>query len=101
MLFAKKEQVHPEQNRIVRFATRHLRVTHEYHGERFFTRIKGKLFATPLFLVLVVVEMTDITLAIDSIPAIFGITRMRSSFTPRTCSRFSVCARCTSCSREF
>jgi tellurite resistance protein TerC len=74
MLFAKKEQVHPEQNPIVRFATRHLRVTHDYHGERFFTRVGGKLFATPLFLVLVVVEMTDVTLAIDSIPAIFGIT---------------------------
>jgi tellurite resistance protein TerC len=74
MLFAKKEQVHPEHNPIVRFATKHLRVTHEYHGERFFTRVKGKLYATPLFLVLVVVEMTDVTLAIDSIPAIFGIT---------------------------
>jgi tellurite resistance protein TerC len=74
MLFAKKEQVHPEQNPIVRFATSHLRVTRDYHGERFFARIGGKLFATPLFLVLVVVEMTDVTLAIDSIPAIFGIT---------------------------
>jgi len=74
MLFAKKEQVHPEQNPIVRFATKHLRVTREYHGEHFFTRVKGKLYATPLFLVLVVVEMTDVTLAIDSIPAIFGIT---------------------------
>jgi tellurite resistance protein TerC len=74
MLFAKKEQAHPEQNPIVRFATKHLRVTHDYHGERFFTRVKGKLYATPLFLVLVVVEMTDVTLAIDSIPAIFGIT---------------------------
>jgi len=74
MLFAKKEQVHPEQNPIVRFATKHLRVTHEYFGERFFTRVGGKLYATPLFLVLVVVEMTDVTLAIDSIPAIFGIT---------------------------
>lgn len=74
MLFAKKEEAHPEQNPIVRFATKHLRVTHNYHGERFFTRINGKLFATPLFLVLVVVEMTDVTLAIDSIPAIFGIT---------------------------
>jgi len=74
MLFANKEQVHPEQNPIVRFATKHLRVTREYHGERFFTRIKGQLYATPLFLVLVVVEMTDVTLAIDSIPAIFGIT---------------------------
>jgi len=74
MLFAKKEEVHPEKNFLVRFATKHLRVTREYHGERFFTRIGGELFATPLFLVLMVVEMTDVTLAVDSIPAIFGIT---------------------------
>lgn len=74
MLFAKKEKVHPEQNAIVRFANRHLRVTREYHGEHFFVRNAGKLYATPLFLTLIVVEITDVTLAIDSIPAIFGIT---------------------------
>jgi len=50
-------------------------VTHGYHGEHFFVREQGALFATPLFLVLLVVEITDVTLAIDSIPAIFGITR--------------------------
>jgi len=53
----------------------HLRLTHDYQGEHFFVRKAGKLFATPLFLVLLVVEITDVTLAIDSIPAIFGITR--------------------------
>jgi tellurite resistance protein TerC len=75
MLFAKKENMHPEQNRISRFATRHLRVTPKVEGGRFFVRQEGKLFATPLFIVLLVVEITDITLAVDSIPAIFGITR--------------------------
>jgi len=75
MLFEKKEKMHPERNRISVFASRHLRVTHDYHGERFFVKEGGKLFATPLFVVLLVVEITDITLAIDSIPAIFGITR--------------------------
>lgn len=75
MLFAKKEKIHPEQNFLFRFASRHLRVTRGYHGEHFFVREKGSLFATPLFLVLLVVEITDVTLAIDSIPAIFGITR--------------------------
>jgi tellurite resistance protein TerC len=75
MLFAKKEEVHPEQNFLFRFASRRLRVTHGYHGEHFFVRDQGVLFATPLFLVLLVVEITDVTLAIDSIPAIFGITR--------------------------
>jgi TerC family integral membrane protein len=75
MLFAKKEEMHPEQNRISRFAKRHLRITREYSGGKFFVRDGGKLFATPLFVVLLIVEITDITLAVDSIPAIFGITR--------------------------
>jgi tellurite resistance protein TerC len=75
MLFAKKAEMHPEENRISRFAKRYLRVTKEYAGSKFFVRDGGKLFATPLFVVLLIVEITDITLAVDSIPAIFGITR--------------------------
>jgi tellurite resistance protein TerC len=74
MLFAKSESTHPEENKIFKFASKHLRVTHKYHGEKFFVSESKKLFATPLFLVLLVVEITDITLAVDSIPAIFGIT---------------------------
>jgi tellurite resistance protein TerC len=74
MLF-KKTDVHPEHSRIVRIASRYLRVTRDHHGEHFFVRSAGKLFATPLFLVLLVVEITDVTLAVDSIPAVFGITR--------------------------
>src|SRR2546429_3277374 len=50
-------------------------VTREYRGADFFVRDAGRLFATPLFVVLLVVEITDVTLAIDSIPAVFGITR--------------------------
>jgi len=75
MLFAKKAEIHPEENRISRFARRYLRVTKEYSGSKFFVRDGGKLFATPLFIVLLIVEITDITMAVDSIPAIFGITR--------------------------
>jgi len=75
MLFVRKEEVHPEKSFIFRFASKHLRLTRDYQGERFFARSGGKLYATPLFLVLLVVEITDITLAIDSIPAIFGITQ--------------------------
>jgi tellurite resistance protein TerC len=75
MLIAKKETIRPERNSLFRFASRHLRVTHDYQGEHFFVRVAGKLYATPLFLVLLVVEATDVTLAIDSIPAVFGITR--------------------------
>jgi tellurite resistance protein TerC len=75
MLLAKKAEMHPEENRISRFAKRHLRVTREFSGSKFFVRDGGKLFATPLFVVLLIVEITDITMAVDSIPAIFGITR--------------------------
>jgi TerC family integral membrane protein len=75
MLFAKKTDMHPEENRISRFARKYLRVTKEYDGSKFFVRNRGKLFATPLLVALLVVEITDITLAVDSIPAIFGITR--------------------------
>jgi len=75
MLFVKKERVQPEKSFIFRFANKHLRVTRDYGGEHFFVRSGGRFYATPLFLVLLVVEITDITLAIDSIPAIFGITQ--------------------------
>jgi tellurite resistance protein TerC len=75
MLFEKKEKIHPEKSLIFRFASKHLRLTRDYQGEHFFVRNRGKLYATPLFLVLLVVEITDVTLAIDSIPAIFGITQ--------------------------
>ena len=74
MLLVRTRETHPEQNKIFQLASKHLRVTHQYHGERFFVRLNKRLFATPLFLVLLVVEITDITLAVDSIPAIFGIT---------------------------
>jgi tellurite resistance protein TerC len=75
MLFVKKEKVHPEKSLIFQFASKHLRLTRDYQGENFFVRSSGKIYATPLFLVLLVVEITDVTLAIDSIPAIFGITQ--------------------------
>jgi TerC family integral membrane protein len=75
MLWKRGKQVHYERNPIFRFASTHLRVTREYHGSSFFVRQAGQLFATPLFLVLLVIEISDVTFAVDSIPAIFGITR--------------------------
>ena len=75
MLFAREAESHPENNFLVRYFSKHLRLTKEYRGEKFFTRENGQLFATPLFLVLLVVEVTDVTFAVDSIPAVFGITR--------------------------
>jgi len=75
MLFASEAAGHPENNFLVRYFSKHLRLTKEYRGEKFFTRESGQLFATPLLLVLLVVEITDVTFAVDSIPAVFGITR--------------------------
>jgi tellurite resistance protein TerC len=75
MLWKRGKHVHYETNPIFRFASTHLRVTKDYHGEKFFIRQAGQFLATPLFLVLLVIEITDVTFAIDSIPAIFGITQ--------------------------
>ena len=75
MLWKREKQVHYETNPIFRFASSHLRVTKEYHGGKFFIRQAGQFLATPLFLVLLVIEVTDVTFAVDSIPAIFGITQ--------------------------
>ncbi|HEY1468013.1 MAG TPA: TerC family protein [Candidatus Acidoferrum sp.] len=75
MLWKRNKTYHFERNPLVRFASTHLRVTKEYRGAHFFLRQDSKLFATPLLLVLLIVEITDITFAVDSIPAIFGITR--------------------------
>jgi tellurite resistance protein TerC len=68
------EEVHPEGNILVRIFQRFMPVTKEMRGEKFFVRENGRLFATPLFLVLLIVESTDLLFAVDSIPAIFGIT---------------------------
>ena len=67
-------ETHPDQNFVLRFARRRLRVAQGSHGERFFVRQDGRLFVTSLFLVLLVIETTDVVFAIDSVPAIFGIT---------------------------
>lgn len=75
MIWKHGKQVHYERNLIFRFASSHLRVSKEYHGTSFFVRQSGQLFATPLLLVLLVIEISDVTFAVDSIPAIFGVTR--------------------------
>lgn len=75
MMFASEMGTHPEKNWIVRFLAKHLRMTKSFSAERFFVREQGLLYATPMFLVLLVVEVTDVTFAVDSIPAVFGITR--------------------------
>lgn len=74
MALAKDKKIDPSQNPVVRFFRRLMPVTDDYHGKKFFVRLDGKLFATPLFLALLMVEFTDILFAVDSIPAIFAIT---------------------------
>ena len=71
---SKGHAVDPQKNVVLRLVRRVIPVTDEYHGQKFFIRQAGKLVATPLFAVLVVVETTDIMFAIDSIPAIFAVT---------------------------
>src|ERR1051325_6014175 len=66
--------VQPEQNPLVRLVTRFLPISRHYDEEKFFTRANGKLTGTLLLLVLMVVEVTDLVFAVDSIPAIFAIT---------------------------
>ena len=75
MLWRREKAVHYEKKPIFRFASKHLRLTKEYHGSSFFVRQNGQLFGTPLVLVLLIIELTDVAFAVDSIPAIFGITR--------------------------
>ena len=63
-----------EQNPVLKFARKHLRVTPDYHGEKFSVMQDGVRWFTPLFLVLILIEVTDLVFAVDSIPAIFAIT---------------------------
>jgi len=74
LLLTGDHQVEPEKNPAVRLLRRVMHVTKKYDGQRFFVRVDGRLWATPLLLVLVVVETTDVIFAVDSIPAIFAIT---------------------------
>ncbi|MFQ5658679.1 MAG: TerC family protein, partial [Candidatus Methylomirabilales bacterium] len=70
-----EKELQPDQNLFVRLARRLFPVTPTYEGERFFTTRDGQRWATPLFIVLVCIEATDLAFAVDSIPAILAITR--------------------------
>ena len=75
MLVVRHDNVALEENAVVRMVRRFYPVTTEFHGSRFFIKLNGVRTATPLFLALVLVETSDVMFAIDSIPAIFAITR--------------------------
>jgi tellurite resistance protein TerC len=81
-------EIHPENNPVLSAVRRVFRLTTTYHGQKFFVRENGRRLATPLFAVLVVVETTDIVFAVDSIPAIFGVTR--NAFLVFTSNAFAI-----------
>jgi len=74
ILLEKETEVHPERNPVLKLFRRLFPLTNRYHGRHFFIHDDGRLKATPLMLVLVVVEATDVVFAVDSIPAVFGVT---------------------------
>lgn len=75
MAIQREKEIRPEKHPLVRLVQRFLPVAHDYEGGHFFTRHAGKLMVTPLLLTLVVIEVTDLIFALDSIPAIFSITQ--------------------------
>lgn len=75
MMFAPEKEIEPEKNLLIRVFKRFVPVTPKLHGQNFFIREGGKLFATPLFIALLFLELTDIIFAVDSVPAIFALTK--------------------------
>lgn len=84
-----EKPVDPEQNMALKFCRKYLPLTEDYVGDRFTVRQDGKLLFTPLFVVLVVINVTDVMFATDSIPAIIGVTR--DPFVVYTSNIFAVC----------
>ena len=74
MALHRDAEIHPERNPVLRAVRRVVPMTPDFRGEKFFIRRAGKLLATPLFAVIVVIGTTDVIFAVDSIPAIFAIT---------------------------
>ena len=75
LAFNNEEVIEPEKNPVLRLFRRFVPITDQYEGSKFFVRRAGRLMATPMFVVLLVIETTDVMFALDSIPAILAITR--------------------------
>lgn len=75
MMFGPEKPIEPEKNLVIRLFRKVVPVTHEFHGQKFFVRSNGAIVATPLFVTLLFVELTDVVFAVDSVPAIFALTR--------------------------
>lgn len=74
MIISKEDGVHPEKNPVIKLAQRFFPISTHFDGAKFFTRVNGRRALTPLALVLLMVETTDLIFAVDSIPAIFSVT---------------------------
>src|SRR5512134_776259 len=74
MVVKREEEIHPERNPVVRWSKKLMPVTSDYREDKFFVRENGLRMATPLFVVLLLVEFSDLIFAVDSIPAIFAVT---------------------------
>jgi len=81
-------EIHPEKNPVLRIMRRLVPVSSDYHGQKFWVRVDARRFATPLLVVLVMVEATDVVFAVDSIPAILAVTR--SEFIVFTSNAFAI-----------
>ncbi|MEY4483383.1 MAG: hypothetical protein RL693_835 [Verrucomicrobiota bacterium] len=75
MIVKREEEIHPERNPLVRWFKKLMPVTNDYRGDKLFVRENGIRMATPLFIVLLLVEFSDLIFAVDSIPAIFAVTK--------------------------
>lgn len=75
MFFSSSEEIEPEKNFLIRFFKKFMPVTHEIKGKEFFVKKDGVRYATPLFIALLFLEATDIIFAVDSVPAIFAVTK--------------------------
>lgn len=74
MVKDRETEIHPEKNRVLKLFRKFMPTTSEYHGSRFFIRKQGILHATPLFVVMIVIETSDLIFAVDSIPAVLAIS---------------------------
>ncbi len=74
MFSAPEKEIEPEKNPVLKLFRKFVPVTKDYEGDKFFVRRAGQYLATPLLVVLIVIETTDLIFAVDSIPAVFGVT---------------------------
>lgn len=75
MMFVPEKELDPEKNFLIKLFKRFVPVTHDLHGQNFFVKIGKRLHATPLFIALLFLELTDVIFAVDSVPAIFALTK--------------------------